>query len=82
MINWTEKDNQKHSELAFERALELIDLTVLDNKNCSRLGEILRMREFLVGWYIDRADSIFDKNAWLKYFESYNYYARLESGSV
>lgn len=82
MINWTEKGKPKHSELAFERALELIDLTILDDKNCTRLKEILRMRELLVGCYLNQSNSIFDKKSWLKYFESYNYYARLETGSI
>ena len=36
-INWRKKGNKEYSILAFERALELFDLTVSDPKNIKRL---------------------------------------------
>lgn len=40
--------------LALERALELIDLTVEDKHSWTKLGDILRLREKIATWYIDR----------------------------
>ena len=51
MINWRNK-NIKDSQLAFERALELIDLTIADKKNRKRLRELTRVRENLVDYFI------------------------------
>ncbi len=51
-INWKVK-NQEYSQMAFERALELLDLTIKDEKNHSRgrLKELLRLRELLVDYF-------------------------------
>ena len=43
-IKWREKRNAPYSQMAFERALELLDLTVADEKNKKRLKELLRLR--------------------------------------
>lgn len=53
-ISWREK-NKKYSQLAFERALELLDLTIMDEKNQKRgkLKEILRVREILVDYFFE-----------------------------
>ena len=40
-INWKNKNDKEYSRMAFERALELIDLTISDGKNRWRLKEIL-----------------------------------------
>lgn len=44
-INWKKKRNAEYSTIAFERALELFDLTMADSKNEKRLREISRARE-------------------------------------
>ena len=36
-INWKNKNDKEYSRMAFERALELIDLTISDGKNRWRL---------------------------------------------
>ena len=46
-INWKNKGREEYSRLAFERALELLDLTIADPKNKQRLRELLRLREVL-----------------------------------
>ncbi len=74
MIIWKPKD-QKYHELAFERALELIDITRLDPKNKPRLRELCRMREVLVDWYLENQYSSTDKS-WQNYFLAFNYLAR------
>jgi hypothetical protein len=50
-IRWKEKGNAQYSHMAFERALELLDLTVADEKNKKRLKELLRLRETLADYF-------------------------------
>ena len=44
-IKWKQKGNDEYFQRAFERMLELIDLTVADPKNRKRLKEVLCARE-------------------------------------
>jgi len=69
MIKWRNK-KPEYSELAFERALELIDLTVQDPKNKIRLKEILRVRELLVALRTGSKEYQVDEN-WMNYFNSF-----------
>lgn len=46
-ISWHKKGDTKYWQSAFDRALELIDLTVADSRYKHRLKEILRTREVL-----------------------------------
>lgn len=76
-ISWKNKDNQEYSRLAFERALELFDLTIADPKNRLRLREITRAREVVVDYFF--GDNIYgssDENL-EKYFYNFNYAARI-----
>jgi len=75
-IIWKKKGDKEYSRLAFERALELIDLTKLDSKNRERLGELCRMREILVDWFFDNQYHSSDKS-WQNYFLAFNYLARI-----
>ena len=74
VIKWRGKD-KKNTRLAFERALELVDLTIADPENKGRLKEICRMREMLVDWYLDNEYNTPDK-FWQEYFYQFNYLAR------
>jgi hypothetical protein len=76
-INWRKKNNPEYSRLAFDRSLELLDLTVADAKNRCRLKEVLRVREALADYF--SFDNIYRSTdqAWQKYFLSFNYAARL-----
>lgn len=76
-IIWKNKD-PKYRELAFERALELIDLTREDPKNKKRLRELCRMREVLADWYFENQYRSTDKS-WQNYFIAFNYLARKET---
>ncbi|MBU2037160.1 hypothetical protein KJ866_03135, partial [Patescibacteria group bacterium] len=49
-INWRDKNSQ-YSQAAFERALELLDLTIDDDKNKKRLRELLRVREVMADYF-------------------------------
>lgn len=76
-IKWKKKGNKEYSNLAFERALELLDLTIADPKNKNRLKEITRVREALVDYFVfDNSYHSSDKQ-WQKYFYSFNFAARV-----
>ena len=75
VIKWRAK-NSDYSQMAFDRALELLDLTVLDDKNLPRLKEILRLREVLADYF--QFDNIYGSSdkKWQNYFYAFNYAAR------
>lgn len=78
-IIWRNKDITL-SNKAFDRALELLDFTVADPKNRSRLKEILRVREALADHFVfDNEYNSTDKQ-WQKYFYNFNYAAALKKG--
>jgi len=75
-INWKNKDRKDYSRLAFERALELLDLTIADPKNKKRLKELLRLREVLADFFA--FDNIYKSTdqSFINYFHSFNYACR------
>ena len=79
-IKWKNKGEKEYSQQAFERALELIDLTVADPKNKNRLKEVLRVREALVDHFV--YDNIYNSTdeIWQKYFFQFNYAAAIQRG--
>lgn len=62
---------------AFYRALELIDLTIADPKNVTRLHEICRTREALVDWFTDNNSYHTNDAQWETYFYQFTYAARV-----
>ena len=77
-ISWRQKGRGKYSQMAFERALELLDLTVEDPKNRKRLKEILRVREALKDYFLGENEYSSNDDIWQKYFYAFNYAARLK----
>lgn len=81
-IGWREKDNPDYSRRAFERALELIDITINDQKNLKRLKEICRVREALADHFLfDNAYQSTDAD-WSGYFYPFNYKARIKEDAI
>lgn len=75
-IKWRDK-NAEYSRFASDRALELLDLTISDIKNRSRLKELFRLREVLADYfYFDNIYKSTDQS-WQRYFYSFNYAANL-----
>lgn len=74
-INWRGR-KPEYSQLAFERALELLDLTIRDEKNQKRgrLKEILRLREILVDYFFDNNYKSKAED-WENYFLAFTYAA-------
>ncbi len=76
-VIWKNKGNKAYADLAFERALELIDLIVERLGDGNRLREIIRVREALIDWYVGENQYQSSDQLWQKYFLAYNYLARL-----
>ena len=81
-ISWNKKNNLEYARLAFERALELLDLTLSDRRNGLRLRELARLREVLADSFaFDNVYNSTDKN-WHNYFFAFNYAARVSHSSA
>lgn len=75
-VSWNNKGNLEYGRLAFERALELIDLTPADPRNRRRMREIARVREALCGHFaFDNSYNTTDQS-WRKYFFAFAFAAR------
>jgi len=79
-INWKNKNDKEYSRMAFERALELIDLTMADEKNRHRLIEISRVRESLADYFIGGNIYSFSDQFWKDYFFNFGFAVGLRSG--
>ena len=75
-INWKKKNNQEYSQRAFDRCLELLDLSLADRKNSSRLKELARLRETLADYFVFDNEFASSDIIWQKYFLAFNYAAR------
>jgi hypothetical protein len=50
-INWRDKGNEEYAQLAFERSLELFDLSKESKLTYPQYKELLRMREIWVDYF-------------------------------
>ncbi|MDR1726015.1 MAG: hypothetical protein LBR28_06470 [Bacteroidales bacterium] len=64
---WLAKNNMEQSTKAYERALELIDLTIMNNNKLSTLKELCRLREDLNGIFLSHNAEELQKR--VKYFD-------------
>ncbi len=78
-IRWREKNNADYARKAFERALELLDLTIADEKNKRRLKELLRVRETLADYFAFGNSYKSTDASWQKYFLAFNFAARISA---
>ncbi len=69
-INWKAKNNSAYSQKAFERALELVDLTLDSTKEFPRLKEVARMREMLVDYLFGTNEYQSTEKSWRQYLVS------------
>lgn len=75
-LNWRVKKNEAYARRAFERALELIDLTLDSQKGFARLKEVARTREVLVDYFLGTNQFMSSQASWQKYFSPFFYAAR------
>lgn len=78
-IKWKNKGNKEYSEMAFYRALELLDLTIADPKNILRLKEIVRVREALADYFAFDNVYLSTDKSWQNYFYAFNWAARMKA---
>ena len=77
-INW-KKRSQIDAQKSFYRALELIELTLIDPKNKDRIKEVNRVKEMLVDWYLGNRLYKSTDQDWQKYFLQFNLAARINT---
>ena len=79
-MHWRAMGNAEYARRAFERALELLDLTIADVKHRSRLRELTRLREVLVDffWFDNRYGST--DESWHRYSHAFTHAAALSRG--
>jgi hypothetical protein len=79
-MRWRAKGNAEYARRAFERALELLDLTIADPRHRSRLRELTRLREVLADSF--RFDNRYGSTdeSWHRYFRAFTHAAALGRG--
>jgi len=75
-FNWRAKHNTAYCQQAFERALELIDLTLDSVKGFARLKELTRLRESIADYFFGTNQFISTEESLRKYFSNFTYAAR------
>lgn len=75
-IKWRQKSNNEYCRLAVERALELLSLTLADEKNRHRLKELCRVQETLVDFFVYGNIYRSTTELWHNYFFAFNYAAK------
>ncbi len=75
-IDWRNRGNKQYSQLAFERALELLGLTIDDPKNKFRLKEPTRLYELLVDYFAGNNSFGSSDKLWHNYFLGFAYAVR------
>lgn len=75
-LNWRAKNNDAYSQKAFERALELIDLTLDSYKSFARLKEVARLREAIADYFVGTNQFKFTDESLRKYFLNFVFASR------
>jgi hypothetical protein len=70
-MKWAAKGNSDYSGRAFERGLELLDLTIADPKHRHRLRELTRLKEVLVDYFWCDNEYGSTPESWHSYFHPY-----------
>ncbi|MCM8786140.1 MAG: hypothetical protein NC827_02020 [Candidatus Omnitrophica bacterium] len=73
-MRWKNK-NEKYFNVSIEKAIELIDLTKMDQKNKKRLKEICRLKEVLIDYFYGNNEFKSSDKLWENYFNPFIYYA-------
>ena len=75
-LNWRAKHHAAYAERAFERALELLDLTLDAAGGLARRKELARVREALVDYFVGNNGWASTEHSWKRYFMAFTYAAR------
>lgn len=77
-ISWRKKKDFDYSRRAFERALELLGLTISDPRYQKRLKELTRLYEVLGDYFVGENEYKTTDQSLQKYFYSFTYAANLK----
>ncbi len=80
-IQWRKKGDSDYANRSFDRALELLDLTIRDPKNKGgTLKELVRTREALIDYFL--FDNVYNTSdeIWHDYFLDFNFAAAIAKG--
>lgn len=75
-LNWRAKNNLPYAQQAFERALELLDLTLESVEGFARKKELCRVREAMVDYFYGTNQFASTEASWRRYFSPFAYAAR------
>jgi hypothetical protein len=75
-LTWRAKQREDFCQRAFERALELINLSLESSSSFSRRKELARVREAFSDYLFGDNQFQFTEEAWRQYFSSFLYAAR------
>lgn len=75
-LKWREKGNSEYSLRAAARALELLDLSLDNEKSFPRLRELARLREAIVDFFYGTNQFSSSPGLWRRYFDHFNLAAR------
>lgn len=75
-LHWRVKNNRDYSQKAFERALELIDLTLGNASTFPCRKELARVREAWVDYFFGSNQYRSTEDSWKKYFLQFAFAAR------
>lgn len=78
-ISWRGR-NERNSTAAFERGLELLDLTIADPRHRRRLRELVRVREALADHFVFENSYGSTDESWRRYFNAFTYASALRKG--
>ena len=75
-LGWRRKNSPGYAQRAFERALELLDLTLACRGTSTQLRELARVREALVDFFSGSNIYASTEASWSAYFSAFAYAAR------
>jgi hypothetical protein len=75
-LNWRAKQHAEYSQRAFERALELMELTLTSAQGAPRRREVARVREALIDYFVGGNLYGSTDASWRRYFLAFAYAAR------
>lgn len=75
-LNWQAKNNIAYNQRAFERALELLDLTLDSTTVPAHFRELARAREAIADYFIGSNQFNSTEASWRRYFLPFAYFVR------
>lgn len=75
---WRKKGNKEYEQLAFVRALELLDLSLQPMQPLPRLQELTRLRECAVDYFMEKNEYGSSPALWQSYFLAFTIASRMK----